>query len=140
MEEKKDFWHLTLNSYLATFCASFSSKSKATNVFPKYILKEKAQDQSKKARKKLFCCVIRKHCWCNVLYKFFDQSGKQLESQNENQMPLLTLLYYGTVFCDGFGLVTKPMFHCLMCLKTQGLDCMAAGVLRIRVTGLVFCF
>ena len=37
-----------------TRCVSFSSKSKAINVFPKQILKPKARDQSIQARKELF--------------------------------------------------------------------------------------
>ena len=47
-----------LNSSCATLCVSFSSKSKASNVFPKHILKSKARDQSNQARKKLFCHII----------------------------------------------------------------------------------
>ena len=54
----------------ATLCVSFSSKSKATNVFPKHISKSKARDQSIQARKKLFCHVIVKNYLCNVLCKF----------------------------------------------------------------------
>ena len=45
----------------ATFCVNISSKSKATNVFSKHILKLKARDQSIQARKKLFCHVIVKN-------------------------------------------------------------------------------
>ena len=54
----------------ATLCVTFSSKSKATNVFPKHILKSKAHDQSIQARKNLFCRVIVKNYLCNVLCKF----------------------------------------------------------------------
>ena len=45
----------------ATFCASFSSKSKATNIFGKHILKLKARDQSNQAMKLLLCHVIIKN-------------------------------------------------------------------------------
>ena len=51
-------------------CVSFSSKSKATNVLTKDILKSKARDKSVQARKKLFCHVIVKNCLCYVLCKF----------------------------------------------------------------------
>ena len=40
---------LTPDNYIvicATLCVSFSSKLKATNVFPKHVLKLKARDQS----------------------------------------------------------------------------------------------
>ena len=43
---------------ITKFYVSFPSKLKATIVFPKLILKLKASDQSKQARKKLFCHVI----------------------------------------------------------------------------------
>ena len=39
----------------ATLCVNFSSKLKATNVFPKHILKLKARDKLFQARKTLFC-------------------------------------------------------------------------------------
>ena len=54
----------------AMHCVYFSSKSKATNIFPKHILKLKAQDQSIQPRKKLFCSMIVKNYLCNVLCKF----------------------------------------------------------------------
>ena len=49
---------------------SFSSKLKATNVFPKHILKGKARDKLIRARKKLLYHVIVKTYLCNVLCKF----------------------------------------------------------------------
>ena len=52
---------------------SFSSKSKATNVFPKY-LKSKAHDQSIQQRKKMFCHLIVKNYLCLVLCKFWWKS------------------------------------------------------------------
>ena len=51
------------------FCVSFSSKSKATDVFPMHILKLKARDKSIKAKKKLFCRVTVGNYLCNVLCK-----------------------------------------------------------------------
>ena len=75
----------------ATLCVSFSSKSKATNVFPKHILESKARDQSIQASKKLFFYVMVKSYLCNVLCKFlinvlcqflsFFWSKKHLEAQ-----------------------------------------------------------
>ena len=47
-----DTWYYIVTC--AMLCVSFSSKSKAFNVFPKYIWKSKAHDQSIQARKKLF--------------------------------------------------------------------------------------
>ena len=61
--------HVILHSYFATLCVSFSSKSKAINVFPKHVLKSKARDQSIQASKKLFCHVIVKNYLCNVSWK-----------------------------------------------------------------------
>ena len=55
----------------STFCVSFSSKSKANIVFPKYILKPKARDKSIQERKKLYCHVTVKNYLCNFLCKFF---------------------------------------------------------------------
>ena len=54
----------------AMICVSFSSISKATNVFLKHILKLKACDQSIQATKKLFCHVILQNYLCNFLHKF----------------------------------------------------------------------
>ena len=54
----------------ANLCISFSSKSKASNVFSKHILKSKALDKSIQARKKLFCHMIVKKYLSNVLRKF----------------------------------------------------------------------
>ena len=53
----------------ATLYLRVSSKSKATNVFPKHILKSKVRGKSIQARKKLFCHVIVKDYLCNVLIK-----------------------------------------------------------------------
>ena len=64
----------------ATPCVSFSLKSKATNVFPKHILKSEARDQSTQARKKLFSHMIVNNYLCNILCKFF---RKHVEEQNQ---------------------------------------------------------
>ena len=64
-----DTWYYI--AICATLYLSFSSKSKATNVFPKHILKSKVRDQSIQARKKLFCHVMVKDYLCNVLCKVF---------------------------------------------------------------------
>ena len=72
--KKKVFWHMILHSYLYKALCKFSLKSKATNVFPKHILKSKARDKSIQERKKLFCHVIVKNylfnVLCNLLMKF----------------------------------------------------------------------
>ena len=60
------FEHVYYTVTYATLCVSFSSKSKAINIFPKHILKSKARDQSTQAMKKLFCHVIVKNYLCNV--------------------------------------------------------------------------
>ena len=69
----------------ATLCVSFSSKSKATNVFSKHILKSKACDKSVQARNKLFCHVIVKNYLCNVLWKFLikieNTWGREMKEQ-----------------------------------------------------------
>ena len=67
----------------ATLCVSFSSKSKAINIFPKQILKSKTRDQSTQKRKELFFHVIVKNYLCNVLWKFFNQNRKQVEAGNQ---------------------------------------------------------
>ena len=53
----------------AMLCVNFFSKSKATNISPKHILKSKALDKINQARKKSFCHVILKNYLCNVLRK-----------------------------------------------------------------------
>ena len=72
VQAKKVFWYMILHSY-ATLCVSFSSKSKATNVFPKHILELKARDKSIQSSKKLICHgIINNYLWnvlCKVLIK-----------------------------------------------------------------------
>ena len=87
--------HVILHSYFATLCVSFSSKSKAINVFPKHILKLKARDQSIQARKKLFCHVIVKNYLCNVSQKFLIKIESTWRCEIKEQAPELTLLYRG---------------------------------------------
>ena len=77
----------------ATLCVSFSSKSKAINVFPKHILKSKARDQSTQASKKLFCHVIVKNYLCNVSWKFLIKIENTCRRKIKEQAPQLTLLY-----------------------------------------------
>ena len=73
-------------------CVSFSSKLKATNVFPKHILKSKTCNQSIQARKKLFCHVIVNNYLCNVLCKFFIKIESMWRCKIKEQTPRLTLL------------------------------------------------
>ena len=79
----------------ATLCVIFSSKSKATNIFPKHILKSKAHDKSIQARKKLFCHVIVKNYLCNIFCKFFLKIESTWRRETKEQAPQLTLLYCG---------------------------------------------
>ena len=74
-------------------CISFSSKSKATNIFPKNILKSKARDQSFQARKKLFCHVIVKKYLCKVSCKFLIKIERTWRHEIKKQTPLLILLH-----------------------------------------------
>ena len=61
---------MILHSNFCKNLCKFSSKSKATNVFPKYILKLKASDKSVQERKKLSCHAMVKNYLCNILGKF----------------------------------------------------------------------
>ena len=88
-----DTWYYIVTC--ATLCVSFSSKSKAINVFPKHILKSKARDQSIQARKKLFCHVIVKNYLCNVSWKFLIKIESTWRREIKEQAPQLTLLYRG---------------------------------------------
>ena len=88
-----DTWYYIVTC--TTLCVSFSSKSKAINVFPKHILKLKARDQSIHARKKLFCHVIVKNYLCNVSWKFLIKSESTWRRKIKEQVPQLTLLYHG---------------------------------------------
>ena len=85
-----DTWYYIVTC--ATLCVSFSSKSKAINVFPKHILKSKARDQSIHARKKLFCHMIVKNYSCNVSWNILKARGG---CEIKKQAPQLTLLYRG---------------------------------------------
>ena len=76
-------------------CVSFSSKLKATNVFPKHILKLKACDQSIQAIKKLFCHVIVKNYFCSVSCKFLIKIENTWRCKIKEQAPQLTLLHRG---------------------------------------------
>ena len=89
------FWHIILHSYFATLCVSFSSKSKASNVFPKNILKSKAHDKSIQARKKIFCHLIVKTYLCNVLRKVLIKIESTWRREIKEQAPQLTLLFCG---------------------------------------------
>ena len=79
----------------ATLYVSFSPKLKATNVFPKHILKSKARDQSIQASKRLFCHVIVKNYLCNVSWKFLIKIESTWRREIKEQAPQLTLLYRG---------------------------------------------
>ena len=91
-------WRKSFNTWYYIFiyamlCLSFSSKSKATKVFPKHILKSKAHNQAIQARMKLFCCVIVNNYLCNI----FNQDGSMWRSKINDQTPQLTLLYCGRI-------------------------------------------
>ena len=58
-------------SLLCNVSVSFSSKSKAANLFPKHILKSKPHEKSIHIRKKLFYHEVLKNYLCNVLCVIF---------------------------------------------------------------------
>ena len=93
--ERKSFetWYYTVTCKM--LCASFSSKSKAINVFPKHILKSKARDQSFQTTKKLFCHVIVRNYLCNVSWNFLIKIESTRRREIKEQAPQLTLLYHG---------------------------------------------
>ena len=91
--KSSDMWDYIVIS--ATLFVSFLSKSKATNVFSKHILKSKACDKSIQARKKLFCHVIIKNYLCNVLRKFLIKFESTWRREIKEQALQLTLLYCG---------------------------------------------
>ena len=111
VQGKKVFWDVILHSYLcrerksfdtwyyivtcATLCVSFSSKSKASNIFPKQILKSKTLGKSIQATRKLFCHVIIKNCLCNVSWKFLIKIKTTWRREIKEQAPQLTLHYLG---------------------------------------------
>ena len=93
--ERKSFetWYHIVTC--ATLCVSFSSKSKASNIFPKQILKSKALGKSIQATRKLFCHVIIKNCLCNVSWKFLIKIKTTWRREIKEQAPQLTLHYLG---------------------------------------------
>ena len=103
-----DTWYYIVTC--ATLCVSFSSKSKAINVFPKHILKLKAHYQSIQVRKKLFCHVIIKNYFWNVSWKFLIKSESTWRRVIQQQAPQLTLLYYGR---------TVRSSHRMCCIRKQ---------------------
>ena len=86
-QAKKVFWHMMLHTCLCNALCRFSSKLKATNFFPKHILKLKAHDQSIQARKKLFCRVIVNNYLCNVLCKFLIKMEARGGAKSKNRHP-----------------------------------------------------
>ena len=73
VQANKIFWQVILHNYLATHCVGFSLKSKATNFFPKHILKLTALDQSIQSKNKF-------NVLCKVLIKI--ESTWRRESKN----------------------------------------------------------
>ena len=71
----------------AMLCVSFSSKSKAINVFPKHILESKAHEQSIQASKKLFYHVIVRNYLCNVSWQFLVKSKARGGAKSKNRHP-----------------------------------------------------
>ena len=76
-----------------SLCVSFSSKSKAINVFPKHILKSKARDQSIQATKKLFCHVIVQNYSPNVAFwsKLKARGGAKSKNRDPSSLYLTVL-------------------------------------------------
>ena len=87
-----DKWYYIVTC--ATLGVSFSSKSKATNVFPKHILKSKARDQSFHARKKLFCHVTVKNYLRNVSCKFLIKIESTWRREIKEETPQLILMHH----------------------------------------------
>ena len=77
-----DAWYYIV--ICAILCVSFPSKSKAINVFPKYVLKSKARDQSIQARKKLLCPVLVKNYLCTVFRESFWSKSKACGGANRH--------------------------------------------------------
>ena len=86
-----DAWYYIV--IFATFCVSFLSKSKATNIFPRHTLKSKVRDKSVQARKILFCHVIVKSNLCNILWKFLIKIESKWRREIKEQAPQLTLMH-----------------------------------------------
>ena len=86
----------------ATLYVSFSPKLKATNVFPKHILKSKARDQSIQASKRLFCHVIVKN-FVQRFVKVFDQNWKHVEARNQRTGTHPSWLYCTVVGLSATG-------------------------------------
>ena len=90
-----DTWYYIVTC--ATLCVSFSSKSKAVNVFPKHILKSKVRDQSIQASKKLFYHVLVKNYLCNVSWKLLIKIESTWRRETKEQVPQL-------IYCTVKGL------------------------------------
>ena len=88
-----DTWYYIV--ICATLCVSFSSKSEATDVFPKHILNSQALYQSIQACKKLFCHVIEENYLCHVLCTFLIKIESTWRCEIKEQSPQLTLLCCG---------------------------------------------
>ena len=88
-----DMWYYIVTC--ATICVSFSSKSKAINVFPKHISEIKSMWPINSSKKKLFCHVIVKNYMCNILQKFFIKIESTWMCKIKKQTPQLTLCYCG---------------------------------------------
>ena len=92
VQEGKVFWHVIVVVICATLCVSFSSKSKATSVIPKRILKSKARNQSIQARKKLLCQVEVKNYLHSVLRRFLIKTKSTWRREIKEQTPQLNFL------------------------------------------------
>ena len=55
-------------------CVSFSSKSKASNIFPKYILKSKARDKSIQAKEEIVLSRDSKESFVQSFVEVFGQN------------------------------------------------------------------
>ena len=93
--ERKPFnkWYYIVTC--TTLCVSFSSKTKAINVFLDHILKSKARNQSDQVMKKLFCHVIVKNYLSNVSWKFLIKIESTRRREIKEQALQLVLLYCG---------------------------------------------
>ena len=76
-----DMWYYTVTS--ATLCVSFSSKSKAINVFPKHISEIKSMWPINSSKKEIVLSRDSKELYLQCFVKVFYQNRKHVDVQNQ---------------------------------------------------------
>ena len=130
VQVKKVFWCYIV--ICATLCVCFSSKLKATNVFPK--LWKLFVFLNENYRKHVFiqfkfCRVIVKYYFCNVSYKFLIKIENRWRCEIKEHTPQLTLLYCGIT-------VTRSHWSCY--IKKAILKTFAIFTAKASVLGSIF--